>query len=716
MPISLLFAANLFCLQSNSQLDAFAASFAEKVGAVYTNGGLPGAVIAFGENAKVLAVGKDGKVLRPLFAAATYGKGRVVVLGHGSIIDRDNNVGAANAITQWVKQSKKPIGMFTNYASPAFGDAKVYRSLSSLKQATEECSALFFDQSPTDNDLAAIDVLDRYVKNGGGLVLAGPLWGWQQLNPSKSFLKDHSGQLLLARMGLGFAEGTIDPEGKGQIKLLAPQPAHHIATAVAMMKSRRVLLPEEAKVVGETLETAMGSLAPDNPLAKQIEAMLNVDLSQVRPTKEKPLTSEQFQLRLAAKHYDKTWRSLPPDQVKASPAAQDFPGPITTSEREDMTVKVGGKKRHWWSTGAYAAPGEVITVRLPEELKGMGIRLRIGGHNDTLWHLDKWERFPSIALEVPIKDGVAKAANPFGGLVYLVSDKALPASSVEVEHVVPAPVYFLGRTTDAQWQKLRNSGAPWGEVVANNCVVCVPSSVLKTLDNPKPVAEYWDEVVDQVEFLYSEPRGSREERYQVDRQISAGYMHSGYPIMTWEDVSKKFVSIDILRGKNGDTNWGFYHEIGHNFQKPSWTWEGWGETTNNLYSLFGCEHFNGDMSGGHGAMKEDKRLERMKAVLAAPGKEDYFDKDPWYGLTFLRAIREEFGWKPFQDLFAEFRALPRSEQPKSEDEKHDQFLVRMSRILKRDLSKYFEMWGVKNSADAKAKCGQYPLWLPKAMS
>jgi len=699
---------------SQESLSSFAAGFAQQAGKLTANGGLPGPVIAFGPTAEVLAVARDGKTQKPIIAAATYGKGRVVVLGHGSILNKPGNEEMSKTLFRWVHQSRKPIGLFTNIPiNPAFGEPKSFGSISSLKTAIDQCGTLVMGQAPADGDPAAIDLLDKYVQSGGSLVLTGPAWGWLQLNPGKQLSTDHSGQLLLAKMGLGFADGTIDPDRQGQIELFPAKPAHHVAKALAMFRSKRVLLPEESKLVGETLESALGALTADNPIQKQLDGLLNADQRDIRPTKAKPLSTEQFQLRLAAQYFDKTWRTLPPEEVKAHPASEDFPGPVSSSEREDLSVKIGGKTRRWWSTGAYAAPGELITVRLPQELQGLGIRLRIGGHNDTLWHLEKWERFPSIALEVPIKNGVAKAANPFGGLVYLVSNKALPVGTVEFEHVVAAPVYILGRTTATQWAKLKNSAAPYGEVVANNCAVSVPSSVLKTLADPKPVAEYWDEVVQQVELLYSVKPGTTEERYQVDRQISAGYMHSGYPIMTWEDVSAKFVDINILRGKDGDTNWGFYHEIGHNFQRPSWTWNGWGETTNNLYSLFGCEHFNGDLSGGHGAMKQDKREERMKAVLAAPGKEAYFEKDPWYGLTFLRAIREEFGWQPFQTLFAEFRDLPRSEQPKNEDEKHDQFLVRMSRILKRDLSRYFEIWGVKNSAEAKAKCSQYQAWMPK---
>lgn len=698
--------------QSPSDLTNFAAGFTKQVSTLKANGGLPGPVLAFGPNAEVLAVAKDGKALRPVVAAATYGKGRVVIVGHGSLLSKGNEA-ASQVLLKWLAQSSKPIGLFADISiTPAFGTPLRFNGAGDIRRATEQCSVLVFGQSPADNNPEALSILDKYVQNGGSLVLGGPAWGWLQLNPGKRLTIDHGGNQLLMKMGLGFADGTIDPE-RDVVTLVTPEPAHHVMRALAMMRSKRVLLPEEAKLVGETLESAMGGLPADSPISRQLDGMLDADQNQIRPTKEKPLKSDQFQLRLSANYFDRTWRSLPPEKVKAHPTAADFPGLPTSADRIDRLAKIGGKLRRWWSTATYAAPGEVVTVRLPDELKGFGIRLRIGGHNDTLWHLDKWERFPSIALEVPIKDGVAKAANPFGGLIYLVCDKAIPVGTVSLEHVVQAPVYQLGRTQDQVWKEIRNSPAPWGEIVSNYCAISVPASVLRKLDNPKEVAEYWDEVVEQCNLLYSVPAGSREERYQVDRQISAGYMHSGYPIMTWEDVSAKFVDTSILRGKNGDPNWGFYHEIGHNYQRPSWTWNGWGETTNNLYSLFGSEHFNNDLTGSHGAMKPEQREKRMQEVMSAPGKAEYFDKDPWYGLTMLRAIREEFGWSPFQKLFAEFRDLPRGQQPKNEGEKHDQFLVRMSTILKRDLSRYFAAWGVKNSSEAKSKAGEFKDWMPK---
>ena len=346
-------------------LSAFAATFAEQSGKLSANGGLPGQVIAFGPNAEILAVAKEGKSTKPLIAAAVYGKGRVAVLGHGSILNKPGNEEMSKTLFRWVHQSRKPIGLFSVVPiNPAFGEPMVFHGFGDLKSAMEKCGTLVLDQAPFDGNREAIDMLDAYVKNGGGLVMEGPVWGWLQLHPGQRLSSDHSGQILLSRMGLGFADGTI---GGSTIQLLAAQPAHHIGRALAMVRSKRVLLPEEAKLVGETLETAIDSLRADNPMQAELKSMLTSDQNDVLPTKAKPLTSANFQLRIAAQYYDKTWRSLPPGQVTAHPASADFPGPVTSPDRTDMTVKIGGKLRRWWSTGAYAAPGEVITVRIPTE-------------------------------------------------------------------------------------------------------------------------------------------------------------------------------------------------------------------------------------------------------------------------------------------------------------------------------------------------------------
>ncbi len=54
----------------------------------------------------------------------------------------------------------------------------------------------------------------------------------------------------------------------------------------------------------------------------------------------------------------------------------------------------------------------------------------------------------------------------------------------------------------------------------------------------------------------------RPERMAHDVDISAGYMHSGYPVMTFLDV----VDSTLVFPMTGPGHWGHFHEFGHNHQ------------------------------------------------------------------------------------------------------------------------------------------------------
>jgi hypothetical protein len=80
--------------------------------------------------------------------------------------------------------------------------------------------------------------------------------------------------------------------------------------------------------------------------------------------------------------------------------------------------------------------------------------------------------------------------------------------------------------------------------------------------------------------------------------------------MTHDDVDRSFVNLSLLRGSDGKQDLGFYHELGHNHQRPEWTWSGLGEVTNNLFSLYGGEQFNqsdSDYANSHGAVNPKTR-------------------------------------------------------------------------------------------------------------
>ena len=88
----------------------------------------------------------------------------------------------------------------------------------------------------------------------------------------------------------------------------------------------------------------------------------------------------------------------------------------------------------------------------------------------------------------------------------------------------------------------------------------MPTYAIQELDNPMELITFWDDLVASHYEFAAEPLPSRPERFVSDAQISAGYMHSGYPIMMWLDVvqpreGKLPVLLD-LEELSSKGNWG----------------------------------------------------------------------------------------------------------------------------------------------------------------
>ncbi|MGQ0626596.1 MAG: M60 family metallopeptidase, partial [Phycisphaerales bacterium] len=195
--------------------------------------------------------------------------------------------------------------------------------------------------------------------------------------------------------------------------------------------------------------------------------------------------------------------------------------------------------------------------------------------------------------------------------------------------------------------------------------------------------------------------------YVADQQISAGYMHSGYPIMTHLDAAEDMVSAEnLLKG-----TWGLFHELGHNHQVSDWTFDGTGEVTVNLFSLFIMERVCGKpMNSGHGALDERARLvAKHKAKGAAF---ESWKSDPFLALVMYQQLREAFGWETYQRVFAEYRGLKKDERPKGEQAERDQWMVRFSRACGKNLGPFFQAWGVPTSDEARASIADLPGWMP----
>ncbi|HEX4612976.1 MAG TPA: M60 family metallopeptidase [Urbifossiella sp.] len=699
--------------------------------------GLPGTVCVFGPKAFPVVTAASGKAPAAVVAAGEGGGGRVVLFGHEGFLVPDGLAAGgtlkltANAV-QWAAGGKATEVVVMNLSGTAEALAKAGLPAAAAKVIPTGTKGRVLVCNAGGIKAADVPALEKFLAAGGGIVAGGPGWGWEQVNPGKTLAADHAGNHVFAAAGLVIAGGTLD-EAKGKrIAVGPPDRFAHTAAAEALIAGAaagKAAAPAEARAAEATLTRALRALptAEQAKLADRLAKTL-AGVPNAVPTAKQPLKVGSPG-RLALGLRTKLALDLPPDRLTADPAAVGFPGAVAKDaprvKGRAVTVRTGApgyvcdgvgvsaKADIWHSTGVYAAPGEVVRVTIPAALAGKGLGVRIGAHTDELWHLDRWERAPQISRWFPLAAATTPAANPFGGLVYVTAPVGAKLGDVAatVDGGVEAPTYFAGKTTAAEWAKLRTAPAPWGEFVSDKCVLTVPAAVARTVESPADLMAFWDAVLDGCADLtvVQKARG-RAERLVFDEQISAGYFHSGYPIMG--PVELAGLAADVPR-MTREGPWGFFHELGHNHQQRAWTFDGTVEVTCNLYSLYLLETL---CPGApvHDEMKPAGQTRNAAKHKAGGSTFTNWQREPFVALIVYEQLRRSFGWDAFKKVFAEYHALPPADRPRTEAAKRDQFVVRFSKAVGKNVAPAFEAWGVPVTDAAKREVAALPAWEPPA--
>ncbi len=690
--------------------------------------GLPGSLCVFGPEAFALVTGSAQRDLKlPAIAASRLGKGRLVAFGHdgyfdpGALSAADTATLMLNAI-RWAAGKDKPrVAVFRRPA--------LLRFLRGRGLAAEERPASAKQLEGFDvlcihgNDIPASADLEAFVRAGGGLVAAETGWGWRQIHGAKSLTRDHPGNRLLAKAGLAWADDGLrrtSPEG---FAVQRPGEMLHAGLALdallAQSEGKKKLSRQEIAQAAWTLSHAARSVPQGDEFLLPRLARLEKDRAgEIVPSPQKPLTMARPLDRVLLTLQIQRLRSAPVEALKAHPAAAAFPGSVPAdAPRVSKKLVFDTSIPAWHSTGLYAAPGEIVEVKCAKEAARAGLVVRVGAHNDRLWHHPAWRRCPEICWRFPVKSQAVRVANPFGGPIYLEVPGHCKLGKTEVEFAgaVEAPFFVLGQTSLAEWRsKVRNRPAPWAELATGKVVLTVPSRVVRKLDDPERLMKFWDQVLDACADLATIPRERpRPERYVTDTQISAGYMHSGYPIMTMLDVAPVMVDRErMLRNGHGGV-WGLFHELGHNHQRPEWTFGGTVEVTVNLFTLYVFDTVCGRPRGSFDRVGGERRKRMLADYFKnGPDFEGKWRRRPFLALVMYVQLQEAFGWEPFKKVFAEYRRLPPNERPRSDADKRDQWLVRFSRTVGRNLGPFFQAWGVPTSEKARAQVADLPVWMP----
>ena len=695
--------------------------------------GAPGPVAIWGPYAfPVIAAGESGKPETALVAASGFGKGRILIFGHNSYLDPGNgneaSVGAllVNSV-KWMSTKQKPrVGVHganaaTFLESKGFLAKKIAGALD--KKTLHDFDVILANVQSTTSDAEGEAVME-FVKDGGGLIAGMTGWAFEQTSGGKRLNSGHGLNKALMAAGVAFTDasgfGGKEKEFSPRNDLPPMMNAQAALDAMlAQQKGGAALSAQDFEQGGSAIHLALSAQAPGRS-ALQGAALGALGSDSAVPTAKKPLTQEKD---AAARNKlgieTRVLKLAAAADIKLHAAAKTFPG-IAPADAPRVTreVTIHPNIPGWTSTGLWVNGGDPVTVKVPAAMAGKGLAVRIGCHSDSLYHLDKWERAPEITRSVPIETEVTVAANAFGGLVYIeVPDRAKDGQdfNVTIAGAIEAPQFVLGRDDDAKWNgtiKIRKG--PWTEFACDKVILCCPTENARHVTNPTELMAFWKKVVEaQDEFSNQTDGRKRPERIVCDVQISAGYMHSGYPIMVPVSAADEMITFHGTKAPG----WGFYHELGHNHQRGDFTFEGTGEVTNNVIGMYVLHSVLGkDPLTGHPAITPAKLAEHIRDIKKADDKFALWKKEPFLALTTYIQLVEGFGWDAWRNYLSSFANPSFGPAPKNDDEKRDQFLVRYSKITGKNLGDFFDWWGIPVSSAAKAEVGKLERWMPRGLN
>jgi hypothetical protein len=600
----------------NAWLDGEAARDALLLGVGQIHSGVqPGYMAAFGPTAWSLSWYEGDPGLGPVMAAASWGAGRVVAMPDHQMANMgtygaDSGVFYGNAIAWLAGTPSLATAIVTTQqgvadwlGSQGYSDVLV-TTVADLPASLFGADVLIPPWMGSSPPPASLDAVADFVRSGGGLLLVeyGTGYDWWWGGP----IHDAPGNRLLREAGIGFTggnrwdTGVIDASGRS---------AGHVdgEALLAMLAAPGAYSAAEQDEGAGLLTRIYDALAPDDPLALRLDDAFLAGVSAINPTPATPV-SDGFEQAMLLRE-TALLEALPPSQVTAHRTAEAVFGAVPLdAPRLSITATVDPAVTLWHSTGAYAAPGEVVTVTVPSAVVGQGHRIRVSGHTDDISVRGGWSRMPRVSRAFDLDAPTIEVASAFGGALYVDVGTAGTGAPFDVTFAgaVEAPRFVLGVDDDASWvADQRDQPAPQAELVCERLAISLPSSMVRGLDDPTAVMEHWDAVVGHHDSVGAQGHlRSGPERINIDVQISAGYLHAGYPTQGPAVAGPELVDSGGLLQSG---SWGWYHELGHEAQRrpdKSWGWDnpytfdGAVEATVNIFSSHAYDAIGQPSRGG----------------------------------------------------------------------------------------------------------------------
>jgi hypothetical protein len=694
------------------------------VTAVDYGGSWPSLILPFGEWSFPILSDWDQ---RPIASAAHVGQGRIVGYGHESFVAQTNGDEeklSLNAM-EWACNGGRVIGLWNDFNH--FEDElinagfTVLTSVSPSQLAGLDCYVGEFWNGWSD---AQNRDIEDFLTSGHGLIMGGHSWYWSYSNTDVAH--NYPGNKIAPTTGLFVSSNS----GSVQVTISSTPPERMLRTipAVTALQNHFTTGPmipsSDASTVEKTIARSTAMLTLDfldfwSPLRSMVNT---TGWTEIAVDNKYDLDASPIADVLLAIE-EGLYLRLPANELVSHPSAVDFPGavPVNTPRvTEIVSVNgdyiglpsgfgyAGARSHGMMGTGLYAASGEVVNITVPASLVDQNVRIQIGAHSDSLWNKDEIDRHPKVHRKWVIDSTTMQVGNTFGGLIYITfpPDSTFGRVNITIENAVQAPRYIAGETTEQEWNMTQRSlPAPWAELEGEFFILTVPSIEIRSLDSVVELMNWWDTALQMEHNLSGYLPWTRVERAVFDVQISAGWMHSGYPFMAHTVSVPNVVNLSHM-STQGD--WGMFHELGHNHQWMAATLPGNTETTCNLFSAYIMTELVGvDLGAGHGSMSDSNRETRTEGYFN--GGAQISQWSVWTALETHMQIQEEFGWQIYTDTFSQYYNASLS-QPSNDAQEYNSWAARISNETGMNLVPFFQAWGLPINAETFASVDHLPVW------
>lgn len=358
-------------------------------------------------------------------------------------------------------------------------------------------------------------------------------------------------------------------------------------------------------------------------------------------------------------------------------------------------------------TGRFVAKDQRITVTVPAGSPAVQLDIGLDGPHTGLnggkaVGNKRWD----------LSAGTTTITSDRDGAVTLVSTASTGSARVEVSGGSPMPTFVRGATSDEQWaDEVRRYGdAPLFTIVGHRVfgtfqqrtLAAVPAAVTARV-------EELDRVVDITDSVYGlDRRAAGYASHKSAHRISiispdtgGGYANAGGGRVSFQVETGAAADLFQLRP---DELWGFWHEVGHTYQTPTYNWSGLGEVLVNVSPL--------TIQGRTWNVNRlDDALRDYDTFFSKPIADRRFaDAGTWGSLFMFDQLRRAFGEDFYSRLNQEMRVdrhLGRL-APVDDAAKQQAFARYAGRVAERDLRGFFDQWGIPLTDTTRAELAAQP--------